>query len=106
MKKDDSLWKGILEDVFPHFLRFVFSNAHDLFDFKKGFMFLDKELNELFSAPKKPSGQRFVDKLVQVSLKDGKKQWLLIHIEVVRLVSRLFNCFNLPPGRTAKPVFL
>jgi hypothetical protein len=32
MKPDDSLWKGILEDLFADFLRFYFSNADEIFD--------------------------------------------------------------------------
>jgi hypothetical protein len=44
MKRDDSLWKAILEDVFDDFLYFFFENAADLFDMEKGFVFLDKEL--------------------------------------------------------------
>src|SRR5690606_21957800 len=90
MKKDDSLWKGILEDVFPHFLRFFFPNANILFDFEKGVEFLDKELNELFPEPEKPPGRRFVDKLVKVFLKDGNEQRVLIHIEVQGAVSADF----------------
>ncbi|TAM96844.1 MAG: hypothetical protein EPN39_12730 [Chitinophagaceae bacterium] len=51
MKRDDTLWKGILENLFDDFLRFFFPDADDLFDMKKGFEFLDKELEQLFPAP-------------------------------------------------------
>jgi len=42
MKRDDSLWKAILEDVFDDFLKFFFKEDARLFDFEKGFVFLDK----------------------------------------------------------------
>jgi hypothetical protein len=48
MKRNDLLWKFILEDVFEEFLRFFYANADLIFDMSKGFDFLDKELEELF----------------------------------------------------------
>jgi hypothetical protein len=42
--------------------------------------------------PEKKSDTKFVDKLVKVYQADGTEEWVLVHIEVVRLVSRLFNC--------------
>ena len=47
MKFDDSLWKGILEDLFADFLRFFFSNADGIFDMKKGFEYHDKEMAQI-----------------------------------------------------------
>jgi hypothetical protein len=32
MKRDDSLWKAILEDVFDDFLRFFYEKADEIFD--------------------------------------------------------------------------
>ena len=51
VKRNDILWKGALEDFFARFLRMVFPDADDLFDFSKGFSFLDKELacQDIFS---------------------------------------------------------
>jgi len=81
MNRDDTLWKGILENVFDDFLRFFFKNAEKLFDLKKGFQFLDKELEQLFpSEDMKPP--KFVDKLVKVDTREGKEEWILVHIEV------------------------
>ena len=88
----DILWKGLLEWVFDDLLRFVFPEADKVFDMQKGFGFLDKELAELYPEPEKESDTRVVDKLVKVFRKDGGEEWVLIHIEAVRLVSRLFNC--------------
>ncbi len=42
LKKDDALWKGILEDVFDDFLLFIFEAKAEIIDFTKGFEFLNK----------------------------------------------------------------
>jgi predicted transposase YdaD len=81
MKRDDTLWKSILEDVFEDFLRFFYPEADDIFDFEKGFDFLDKELEELFPQTEEKN-VRYVDKLVRVWLKNGREEWILIHVEV------------------------
>jgi hypothetical protein len=81
MKRDDMLWKAILEDVFDDFLVFFYSEADRLFDIPRGFEFLDKELEELFP-PESDSNVKFVDKLVKVFLKDGQEKWILVHVEV------------------------
>ena len=81
MKRDDTLWKGILEDLFDDFLRFIYPNADDIFDMARGFDFLDKELEDLFPQTDEEN-IRYVDKLVRVWLKDGTEEWILIHIEV------------------------
>lgn len=82
MKRNDILWKSILEDIFDDFLRFFFTNAEILFDLEKGFEYLDQELEQLFP----PSGDEFalkcVDKLVKVHCRSGTEAWLLVHIEV------------------------
>jgi predicted transposase YdaD len=81
MKRDDTLWKSILEDIFEDFLRFFYPDADDIFDFEKGFDFLDKELEELFPQTEEKN-VRYVDKLVRVWLKNGREEWILIHVEV------------------------
>ena len=82
MKRDDSLWKGILEDLFDDFLKFYFPDYIDTFDFTKKFVFLDKELEQLFPQAQDDFSPKYVDKLVKVYTKDGKDEWILIHIEV------------------------
>ncbi|HXL57000.1 MAG TPA: hypothetical protein VN958_12120, partial [Chitinophagaceae bacterium] len=81
MKRDDTLWKGILENVFDDFLRFFFKDAEKLFNINKGFQFLDKELEQLFPS-EDMQHPKFVDKLVKVFTKEGKDEWILVHIEV------------------------
>ncbi|QNL48123.1 hypothetical protein H8S90_15050 [Olivibacter sp. SDN3] len=58
-KKDDLLWKGILEEVFDDFLRFMHGNADEVYDLDKGIVFLDKELEQLFP----PEGDEFSPKV-------------------------------------------
>ncbi|WP_338868865.1 hypothetical protein WBJ53_18630 [Spirosoma sp. SC4-14] len=36
MKRDDTLWKAIREDIFDDFLRFFFANADELVQVKLG----------------------------------------------------------------------
>ena len=82
MKRDDALWKGILEDLFDDFLKFYFPESVDLFDFNRKFIFLDKELEQLFPQSQDDFSPKYVDKLVKVFTKKGKEEWFLIHIEV------------------------
>lgn len=81
-KKDDTLLKAAFEELFPHLLRFCFADAAKLFDFRKGFAFLDKELTELFPELIKQGGNRFVDMLVKTFLKNGREEWILVHVEI------------------------
>jgi len=76
------LWKGMLEEVFEDVLRFLFKDADRLFDMRRKFEFLDKELVELCPEPDKGSATRVVDKLVKVFRCDGKEEWILVHLEV------------------------
>ena len=41
-----------------------------------------RQLAEMYPEPGKPPGTRVVDKLVKVYQKDGKEQWMLLHVEV------------------------
>jgi len=81
-KKDDALLKAAFEELFPYLLRFCFPDADKMFNIRKGFVFLDKELTELFPELKKQGGNRFVDMLVKTFLKNGKEEWILVHIEI------------------------
>ena len=70
----DSLWKGIIEEIFDDLLRFVFPGADQVFDMKRKFGFLDKELAELYSEPEKQSATRIADKLVKVYRRKGGEE--------------------------------
>src|SRR3546814_130560 len=81
LQRNDILWKGVIEYLFEALLRFFFKNADQLFDFTKGFVFLDKELAAL-SAGRGLKHPKVVDKLVQVFTKSGTEKWFLVHLEV------------------------
>jgi hypothetical protein len=109
----DVLWKGLLECVFDDFLRFVYADADQVFDFEKDFHFLDKELAELYPETGKQTDIRFVDKLVKVFLKGGVEEWVLVHIEVqgetkatdrAEFGERMFRYFYRIFDRYRKPV--
>ena len=109
MKRDDSLWKAILEDVFDDFLLFFFKEEAELFDLEKGFVFLDKELDQLFPNEQEKSSPKFVDKLVKVFTKTGREEWVLVHIEVQGyndkdFSKRMFTYFYRIYDRYDKPV--
>ncbi len=78
----DTLWKGIIEDLFDDFLLYFFPEwAAQTVDFSKPFLFLDKELDEIYPKPQ-DNQKRYADKLVKVFTKTGEEKWLLIHLEV------------------------
>lgn len=47
MKRNDLLWKAALEDLFEDFLLFFYPGAGRVFNLKKEFEYLDKELEQL-----------------------------------------------------------
>lgn len=89
LNRDDTLWKGILENVFDDFLRFFFADADALFDMRE-FQYLDKELEQLFPVQDEEA-TRFVDKLVKVFTKGGGEEWILVHVEVQGYDDRHFG---------------
>jgi predicted transposase YdaD len=98
MRRNDALWKAILEDVFDDFLHFFFKDADEIFDFSQPFVFLDKELEQLFPSNQDEFNPKYVDKLIKVFTKDGLEKWILVHIEVqgsndVAFGHRMFQYF-------------
>lgn len=109
MKRNDILWKGALEDLFDDFLRFFYPDADTLFDFTKGFIFLDKELEQLFPPERDVYAPRYVDKLVKVYTLDSREEWFLVHIEVQGysdkdFAERMFQYYYRILDRYNKPV--
>lgn len=80
-KKYDALWKGAVEDFFPEFLHFFFPELIDQIDFSRGFMFMDKEIADIYLSEEMKHA-KFVDKLIGVYLRSGEELWFLIHLEV------------------------
>lgn len=111
--KKDLLWKAVLEWVFDDLLRFLFPDADQVFDLGRGFGFLDKELLQVCPEPGGEVANRHVDKLVKVFRKDGKEEWVLIHLEVQGETKsgdrpffgeRMFRYFNLVFAHYNRPV--
>lgn len=114
MKRDDSLWKGILEDLIVHFLQFFFEEAEQLLDLNKKIEFLDKEMSQI-SKEGELESPRFVDKLVKVFTKEGEEKWVLLHVEIQgykdpgfeeRLYIYYYRIFDLYRKRIATLVIL
>lgn len=82
IRKQDSLWKGALEDNFPDFIRFIDPDADKILDLNKGVQFLDKELEQVFLPEDEAFSSKIADKLVRVFKQDGQEEWVLIHVEV------------------------
>jgi hypothetical protein len=76
----DSPWKEALDVYFEPFMALFFLDAHADIDWPRGYESLDKELQKIVREA--GLGRRLVDKLIKVWLKNGKEQWVLIHIEV------------------------
>jgi predicted transposase YdaD len=91
VKRNDILWKSILEDIFDDFLRFFCPEADQLFDFSRKFEYLDKELDQLFQPQDGRYSPKFVDKLVKVFTLAGDEEWVLVHIEVQGYRDRSFE---------------
>lgn len=81
-KQNDQFLKGTLEENLPDFLRFVYPEADELFDFDQGIELLDKELLAIIPDRERKKGKRIADLLVKVFLKDGTEHHILINIEV------------------------
>ena len=76
---NDELLKGIIEDLDIEFLTKFFADDLHLFDLSKPIVFLDKELAQIM--PESEDSGRAIDKLMQVTLKDGNQKLLLVHPE-------------------------
>ncbi len=76
----DSPWKEAIERYFADFMHFYFPESHAKIDWTKPCEFLEQELRSVVRDAE--LGARFVDKLVRVSLLDGRPEWIYIHLEV------------------------
>ena len=76
----DLPWKTALTHAFRAFMSFFFPELSAQIDWTKRPRFRDKELAGI-SLGSRPDSL-LADKLVEVALRDGRVQWVLIHIEV------------------------
>jgi predicted transposase/invertase (TIGR01784 family) len=108
-RKDDMLWKGILEDVFDDFIRFLNPDAETILDLDRGFEFLDKELQQVFPPENDEFSSKVIDKLVKVFTKSGDEKWILVHVEVQGqyrrdFASRMFRYFYRLIDKYERPI--
>ena len=80
----DEIWKDAVEQYLPLLLKRMMPEVYEDVDFSQNFTFLDKELRDTVqvSLSEEHNAAKFVDTLVQLPLKSGKNQWVLLHIEV------------------------
>lgn len=76
----DSPWKDALEHYLEEFLAFFFPQAHAEIDRARGYVFLDKELQQVVRDA--ALGRRLADKLVQVWRQNGDEAWVLVPSEI------------------------
>ena len=91
MQKQDYLWKGIVSKLFPDFMRLVHPEIEHVLDLDRECEFLDKELQQADQLTDGKYGQRIVDHLVKVYTKEGKDDYILLHIEVQGRFSANFS---------------
>jgi hypothetical protein len=76
----DSPWKEIIESFFPQFMEFFVPGAENDIDWDKKVKFLNSEFQKITKDSK--VGRRHIDKLIEVTLTNNTKKWILIHVEV------------------------
>lgn len=91
MRRDDTLWKGLIEDLFPEFLQFFYPRAEGLLVGDASVDFLDKELGDPYPKPGAQPTTMVVDKLVRVRTTIEKEEWILMHVEVQGYRQREFS---------------
>ena len=76
----DSPWKEALETDLRSMLDFCFPRIAAAINWEAKTTFLDKELQQVTRDA--ALGEQRVDKLIEVQLLDGTKEWILVHIEI------------------------
>jgi hypothetical protein len=76
----DSPWKEALALYFPWFMAFFFPQAYEEIDWSRPYEVLDKELQQVTREAEQ--GRRVADMLFKIWLKDGREEWVLVHVEV------------------------
>ena len=77
----DGAWKNMLSEArFASFVAFFLPDIYDLIDWSHSVEFLEQELRAITRKSKR--GQKSVDRLVKVWLKDGSEKWVLVHVEI------------------------
>ncbi len=81
----DGIWKEFIRDFWPVILRDFIPDLYEAADIERGAEFLDKEMHEISQEADGGSeavSKWYVDNLLKIYLKDGREEWVLLHIEV------------------------
>ena len=89
-KKNDIITKAAFVEWFADLLRFLYTDADEVFDLGRGVTAMEKELLEIMPERERIGGTLLADLLMKVYLRNGTEQWLLIHLEVEAGSSKRF----------------
>ena len=80
----DGLWKDAIKRFLPQLIERTLPALYRDVDFSREPVFLSKELRDSIQRPvaDEHNSPLFVDELIKIFLKDGKSEWILLHIEV------------------------
>jgi len=103
----DSPWKDILETYFQSALELCFPQIARQINWGKGVQLLSKEFQKIVR--RSELGRRSVDVLVQVWSRQGREQWVLLHVEVQaqrdpEFPRRMFDYYSRICQRYNRPV--
>ncbi len=85
----DNPWKEAIEQYFKEFVAFFFPKAYKKTNWSKGYVFPDKELRKI--TRKAEVSRKYVDKPVQVWLKNKSEIWAAVHIDVQSQTEKDFS---------------
>ena len=80
----DGIWKEFIREYWPEILHDVIPDLYEAVDFERKAEFLDKEMREISQQlyGENAVSKWYVDNLIKIWLKDGREEWVLLHIEV------------------------
>lgn len=80
----DGIWKDAIKHYLPLLLKRMMPELYADVEFTQEIRYLDKELRDTIQVTMKEehNAAKYIDTLVQLPLKSGKSQWVLLHIEV------------------------
>lgn len=76
----DTPWKKIFDRYFKEFMEYCWPDKCQEVDWSKGYKMMDKEMNKITRNAK--HGNRVMDKLVEIHLKDNHASLIMLHCEI------------------------
>jgi len=109
IRKEDKLWKVIMEELFSDFISFLHPGIEQVLDLERGYQFLDKELEQVFHSEEEAGSSKLVDKLVRVYSHDGNEEFVLLHFEFqaqyrANFEKRMFTYFSRLMDKYDRPI--